>query len=261
MSEMIKKTTTKSEIDRIKQEGLIGIEQQPNMYALSASNMILRGDGKANLYQGSCFDDAIIKEVTSRQADVGMINPPYSQKGEGLHELDFVYNMLNCLKEGGTGIAIVPVNCAITPHPMKETILEEHTLEAVMSMPDDLFHPVGVITCIMVFKAHTPHNTNPYHKTWFGYWKNDGFEKTKHLGRTDLKNKWEDIREEWLESYFMKKEIPGSSILQKVNAQDEWCVEAYMETDYSNLTEDDFMEHMKKYLLFRKLNGSEENDD
>lgn len=261
MSEMIRKTTTKAEVERIKQDGLIGIEQQPNMYALSASNMILRGDGKANLYQGSCFDEAITKEVVSKKADVGMINPPYSQKGEGLHELDFVYQMLNCLKEGGIGIAIVPVNCAISFHPMKETILEKHTLEAVMSMPDDLFHPVGVVTCVMVFKAHIPHEQNAYHKTWFGYWKNDGFEKTKHLGRTDLNNQWDTMREDWLEAYFMKKEVPGSSVLQKVCAEDEWCVEAYMETDYSNLSQDDFMEHMKKYLLFRELNGSEENDD
>lgn len=35
---------------------LIGIENNPKMYALAASNMILRGDGKANLFQSSCFE-------------------------------------------------------------------------------------------------------------------------------------------------------------------------------------------------------------
>lgn len=30
---------------------LIGIEQEPQMFALAVSNMILRGDGKTNLYQ------------------------------------------------------------------------------------------------------------------------------------------------------------------------------------------------------------------
>lgn len=255
MSEMMRKSKTQEEIDHIKSTCLIGVEQQPNMFALAASNMILRGDGKANLYQGSCFDEAITKEVKKLKADVGMINPPYSQKGEGLHELDFVYHMLNCLKEGGIGIAIVPINCAISPHPMKETILKEHTLEAVMSMPDDLFHPVGVVACIMVFKAHQPHNKNEYHKTWFGYWKNDGFIKTKHLGRTDLYNSWKDLRDSWLDSYFSKREEPGASVMQKVTAEDEWCAEAYLETDYSNISQDDFEHELKNYMLFKLLNG------
>ncbi|MBN8234723.1 N-6 DNA methylase [Halobacillus kuroshimensis] len=259
MSEMMRKSKTTEERDYIKANCLIGIEQQPNMFALAASNMILRGDGKANLYQGSCFDEAITKEVKSLQADVGMINPPYSQKGEGLHELDFVHHMLNSLKVGGVGIAIVPVNCAISPHPMKETILKSHTLEAVMSVPDDLFHPVGVVPCIMVFTAHQPHNKNDYHKTWFGYWKNDGFTKTKHIGRTDLNGDWEQIRDSWLESYFTKKEEAGASVLQKVSANDEWCAEAYLETDYSSINKDDFEQELKNYMIFELLNG-DKND-
>ena len=34
---------------QIRQHHLVGVEQQPHMFALAASNMILRGDGKANL--------------------------------------------------------------------------------------------------------------------------------------------------------------------------------------------------------------------
>ncbi|MDP1443107.1 HsdM family class I SAM-dependent methyltransferase [Priestia megaterium] len=253
MSDMIKKSKTEAEIENIKSNGLIGVEQQPNMFALAASNMILRGDGKANLYQGSCFDEAITKEVKRLNADVGMINPPYSQKGEGLHELDFVYHMLNSLKEGGTGIAIVPINSAISSHPMKEVILKEHTLEAVMSMPDDLFHPVGIVTCVMVFTAHKAHNKNQYHKTWFGFWKDDGFVKTKHLGRTDLNRDWEPIKNEWLGNYFSKKEEAGASVLKKVTANDEWCAEAYLETDYSDINTEDFERELKKYMIFKMM--------
>lgn len=259
MSEMIRKSKTQGEIEHIKANCLIGVEQQPNMFALAASNMILRGDGKANLYQGSCFDEAITKEVKSLQADVGMINPPYSQKGEGLHELDFIYHMLNCLKAGGIGIAIVPMSCAISSHPLKEAILKDHTLEAVMSMPDDLFYPVGVIACVMVFTAHQPHDKNNYHKTWFGYWKDDGFVKTKHMGRINSAGNWENIRDKWLDSYFSKKEEAGFSVLKKVSAQDEWCAEAYLETDYSNLNPDDFEKELKNFVLFTLLNG--DSDD
>jgi hypothetical protein len=253
MHQMIKLASTKKERDRIKNEGLIGIENQPQMYALAASNMILRGDGKANLHQGNCFDPAITKEIKAHKCNIGMLNPPYSQSDEDLHELVFVKHMLDCLVKGGTGIAIIPMSCAISPHPKREELLKHHTLDAVMSMPTDLFHPVGVVTCIMVFKAHIPHKqTNK--KTWFGYWKNDGFIKTKHKGRIDQDQVWEKIRDHWVESYRNKDDIPGECVKQYVTHENEWCAEAYMKTDYSTITQDIFEETVKKYMLFKLRN-------
>jgi type I restriction enzyme M protein len=253
MHNMLKKAVTKDEEENIKSNGLIGIEQQPNMYALGASNMILRGDGKANLHQGSCFDEGIIEAVKKHDCDVGMLNPPFAQGDEDLHELVFIKQMLDSLKKGGIGIAIVPMSCAITPHPMREEILKHHTLDAVMSMPDDLFYPVGVVTCIMVFKSKIPHaETNL--KTWFGYWKNDGFIKTKMFGRIDKEDTWDAMRTKWIESYRNKEDIPGFCRKQKVTHEDEWCAEAYMETDYSQITENDFEDTVKNYLVFKLLN-------
>ena len=253
MYQMFKQATTEREKQKIKSEGLVGVEQQPNMYALAASNMILRGDGKANLYQGSCFDEGITRALKNHKCNIGMINPPYAQGDEDLHELVFVKHMLDCLSKGGTGIAIVPMSCAISPHPKREELLKYHTLDAVMSMPDDLFYPVGTVTCIMVFKAHLPHEQSNQ-KTWFGYWKNDGFLKTKHLGRIDLNKKWTSIRDKWVELYRNRDDEPGLSVKQKVTPQDEWCAEAYMETDYSTLTKDDFEKVVKKYMVFKLLN-------
>lgn len=254
MHQMFKKAETKEDKEKIKKEGLIGVENQPQMYTLAASNMILRGDGKANLHQGSCFDEAITKEVKKHKCTVGVLNPPYSQSDEDLHELVFVKHMLDCLDKNGIGIAIVPMSCAISPHPKREELLKFHTLDAVMSMPTDLFYPVGTVPCIMVFKAHIPHETSNK-KTWFGYWKDDGFIKTKHKGRIDQYNKWEAIRDHWVETYRNREDIPGESIKQYVTAQDEWCAEAYMETDYSQLTKDIFEETVKNYMLFKLNNG------
>lgn len=254
MHQMFKKAETKEDKEKIKKEGLIGVENQPQMYALAASNMILRGDGKANLHQGSCFDEAITKEVKKHKCTVGVLNPPYSQSDEDLHELVFVKHMLDCLDKNGIGIAIVPMSCAISPHPKREELLKFHTLDAVMSMPTDLFYPVGTVPCIMVFKAHIPHETSNK-KTWFGYWKDDGFIKTKHKGRIDQYNKWEAIRDHWVETYRNREYIPGECIKQYVTAQDEWCAEAYMETDYSQLTKDIFEETVKNYMLFKLNNG------
>jgi hypothetical protein len=235
MVQMIRTATTEAEITDIKTNRLIGVEQNPSMYALGASNMILRGDGKANLYQGSCFDTAIAKGIKVHKANVGMVNPPYAKSKEDLHELRFVEQMLDSLDKGGTGIAIVPVSCATAPSVHKNNLLKKHTLEAVMSMPPDVFHPVGVITCIMVFKAGVPHSrTN--RKTWFGYWRDDTFVKVKNLGRVDRDHTWPAVRDHWVEMFRNREVKPGEAVMQMVGPDDEWVAEAYMETDYSSLS-------------------------
>ncbi len=264
MHHMMKDAITDKEKLRIKAEGLIGIEHLPNMYALAASNMILRGDGKANLHQGSCFEPGIMKMVRDMRPDVGMLNPPFSQGDDDLHELVFIKQMLDSLEKKGVGIAIVPMSCAIAPHPMRQELMNEHTLEAVMSMPDELFYPVGTNTCIMVWTAHIPH-AESNKKTWFGYWKDDGFVKTKNKGRVDNHERWEKIREEWIESYINREIRPGQSVLKKVTADEEWCAEAYMETDYSTLTEKIFEGFVKNYAIYkligaRNLSNEVDND-
>lgn len=252
MNRMLSTATTETERSSIRKHRLVGVEQQPGMYALAASNMILRGDGKANLYQGSCFDEGVSKAVAAHHANVGLINPPYNQKGAGLSELSFVQHMLDLLAKGGTGIAIVPMSCATAPSAEKTRLLKHHTLEAVMSMPSELFSPVGVITCVMVFTAHTPHSVSD-RKSWFGYWRNDGFVKTKHRGRVDLNSEWGEIRRGWVEAYRNREVKVGESVMQAVTAQDEWCAEAYMETDYERLTVADFEETVRQYALAQVL--------
>ena len=252
MHQMFKQAETVKQKKKIKDEGLIGVENQPQMYALAASNMILRGDGKANLHQGSCFDKAISKEIKKHRCDIGMLNPPYSQSDEGLHELVFVKHMLDCLVKNGTGIAIVPMSCAISPHHLRDELLRHHTLDAVMSMPTELFYPVGTVPCIMIFKAHIPHEQSD-RKTWFGYWKDDGFIKTKHKGRIDQYENWPAIRDHWVETYRNRDDIPGECIKQYVTHEDEWCAEAYMETNYSKITKEQFENTVKDYAIFKLL--------
>ncbi|MBP5127185.1 N-6 DNA methylase [Pseudomonas protegens] len=170
--------------------------------------------------------------------------------------------MLNCLKAGSIGIAIVPMSCAISPNPVRAELMKHHTLDAVMSMPQELFYPVGVVTCIMVWIAGVPHNDSD-RKTWFGFWRNDGFVKTKHKGRIDLNEQWSQIRDRWVGMYRDREVHAGESVLAKVTAADEWCAEAYMETDYSTITKDDFERELKKYVVFKILHepGSMEEFD
>jgi hypothetical protein len=252
MQHMLKKAVTDEERTDIKKNRLIGIENNPKMFALAASNMILRGDGKANLHQASCFDDAVIKAVKKMKPNVGMLNPPYAQSKSDaeLHELYFVKKMLDCLDKDSIGIAIVPISCAISPNPARDELLKHHTLDAVMSMPQELFSPVGTVTCVMVWIAGQPHAKSD-RKTWFGYWRDDGFVKTKHLGRVDLNNRWPAIRDRWVELYRNREVHPGESVLQKVTAADEWCAEAYMDTDYSVVPAASLAQAVKDYVAFK----------
>ncbi|WP_246021460.1 HsdM family class I SAM-dependent methyltransferase [Arthrobacter echini] len=267
MTEMMRTATTEAEIASIKGERLLGIEQQATMYALAASNMILRGDGKANLYQGSCFDkpnvDAVKKHrgtAGAMRPTVGFINPPYAKSKQDLSELRFFLNMLDMLADGGRGVAIVPISCATAPSTEKTELLKHHTPEAVMSMPPEVFAPTGVVTCIMVFTAHKPHKTSN-RKTWFGYWREDGFVKIKNLGRVDKHHTWPQTRDRWVESWHNREVHPGESVMQKVSATDEWVAEAYMETDYSTLTEADFERVLLDYSLFTLGSASPEDNE
>ena len=258
MAEMIKQANWNKDIEeRIKKKQLIWIEQEPNMYTLACSNMILRWDGKANIYQWDCFDPELTEKIKWHKPNIGFVNPPYSQKGEWQSEMAFIEHMLDCLEKNWTGIAIVPISCALTSNNInnetKKRILGKHTLEAVFSMPWELFYPVWVVTCVMIFTAHLPHNN--LKESFFWYYKDDGFEKTKNDGRIDKKHKYEDIKQKRLKLFFNRKEEIWYSALKCVSWNDEWCAEAYMETDYSSLNEQDFISEIKKFILFKELNS------
>ena len=267
-----------------RENSLIGIEKEPEMFALAYANMRFHGDGKSNLFacsslikdQGNPKGVATInsngkpiplKQLLKRkkmQCDVGMINPPYSlksktskqdkgQKQAKQTELDFVYSMLSYLKKGGIGIALVPMSSASNKgKTMRKIILEEHTLLACMTMPKQLFQnsDVGTSTCIMVFKAGIPHRDSSK-SVFLARWLDDGFVTVPHSGRYDKNNMWTYIKSEWLsqlkgdiitnETIFMKKEL---------DEEDECLAEAYVQTDYSKLSQKDFENELKKYSLF-----------
>ena len=131
----------------------------------------------------------------------------------------------------------------------KRKILENNTLEAVFSLPPEMFHPgASANACCMVFTVNKPHPKN--HETFFGYYKDDGLIKKKNLGRVDTKDKWAEIEKEWLNLYNRKTVLAGKSAVKSVTYKDEWLCEAYMETDYNDLTQLDFQKTVNNYLSF-----------
>jgi type I restriction-modification system DNA methylase subunit len=246
-------------IKRIKKTHLIGTEYQSHIYALAVSNMYIHQDGKTSIHNGSCFDPAIMAEVKAKKPTVGFLNPPYKgDKKKDDDELLFILNNLDCLVDGGTCVAIVPMQSALAQkgktYELKKELLKKHTLEAVFSMPNELFFnsKVNVVTCVMVFTAHHAHSRTK--KTFFGYFKDDGFDKRKNLGRLDVYGLWKDsIKARWLEAYQNREAVHGLSIVRAVTAGDEWCAEAYMETDYSNLSVEQLEEVVKRHAMFNQM--------
>lgn len=227
---------------------IIAVEYQARMMALCLANMIMR-NYNAILYQGDSYSEQLLTSIKELKPTKMIINPPYRQ--EGYPELGFVKRGLDQLMPGGLGVAIVPMSCAIkndsVTKQLKKELLDKHELIATFSMPDQLFYPVGVVTIIMLFRAHACEND----MTFFGYLKDDGFEINKTNGRQDTKGKWASIKNEMINLYNDFKAESGKSAVDYVSSEDEWCCEAFMQTNYGIITPEMFKKELKKMALFK----------
>lgn len=164
--------------------------------------------------------------------------------------MDFVASMLHYLKTGGIGIAILPMSCAgSSGSKLRAELMKHHTLLACMTMPPQLFFDshVGAATCIMVFKAHLPHNSSK--SVFFGIWKDDGFSVIPHNGRKDT-GSWDDIRKEWVD------QIDGSASKNDVI----WVKHKIKNTDKIYWLLDNYSEFEKLYsspITGKKISISE----
>ncbi|MCH5320192.1 MAG: N-6 DNA methylase [Eubacterium sp.] len=210
--------------------------------------------------QANIEKQKILIERTNKELEDTRMDEVVFSKGQD--ELDFVAAMLHYLKDGGIGIAIVPMSCAgNSGEKLRAEILQHHTLLACMTMPANVFFDshVGTATCIMVFKAHYKHDEDK--SVFFARWQDDGFKVIPHNGRKDS-GAWNCIRKEWVD------QIDGTAapnqyiwLKKKISICDEALAEAYIETDYSNLSDSDFEITLKKYALFKYMdeNGLLEN--
>lgn len=267
MAQALSKCETDTERNNVKQNQIYGIESDGKVYGLATTNMLIHGDGNSNIYCGSCFEkDTLIKDAN---IDLVLMNPPYNASktqvnkefaktwgksttdpSKGLHFVEHVANTVN----QGRLITLLPMQAAIGSSDavtkIKKSLLEKHTLDAVFSFPSEMFYPgASAVACCMVFDLGKPHSDSE-RDTFFGYFKDDGFEKRKGVGRVDIKDRWKSIEELWLDLYEHRTTRAGLSVVQKVTYKDEWCAEAYMETDYSTLSDNDFIKTMREFASF-----------
>lgn len=146
----------------------------------------------------------------------------------------------------------------------KKYMLKHNTLEAVFTLPNEVFYPgASASACCMLFTLGKPHQNadGTVNETFFGYYKDDGFKKKKNLGRIeqfdiDGNSKWKSIENEWLSLFRNRKVVAGLSASSVVSGDDEWLCEAYMKTDYSKLTVNDFQKTLNNYLSYLIKEGN-----
>lgn len=281
----------------VKKEHIFGIEVEEKAYGLSTTNMLIHGDGNSNIKFGSCFDCK--KFIKDANPDIVLMNPPYNAKPIGIpdkykknwgkakdgkedptkgfvfiHFLSDVVEEINKDRELNNQprknvklAVLLPVSAAIGTSIILENekieLLENNTLEAVFTLPNEIFYPgASASACCMLFTLGKPHKKSDgtVNETFFGYCKDDGFKKKKNLGRIEQfdennNSKWKAIEEEWLYLFNNKKAVDGKSATAVVDGQSEWLCEAYMKTDYTKLTEQDFQRTINDYLAYLVKEG------
>lgn len=279
MTEAMDDCDTEDERETVRKKQIYGIEYEETAFGLSTTNMLIHSDGNSNIVQGNCFK---VDNYIDAGVNIVLMNPPYNAQrkhcnpeyvatwkdkvkedpSKGFH---YVYEIAKRVKSGKLAV-LLPMQCAIGSssdiQQFKKKMLDEHTLDAVFSFPSDMFHPgASACACCMVFNLGTRHDNAPIKETFFGYFKNDGFVKRKYLGRIEKNvGLWNKTEQEWLNLYFSRTTKTGMSVTKRITAADEWLAEAYMETDYSDLTSSDFEQVVRNFFAYGISTGGDEND-
>jgi len=253
MHHMLSAADSETTKKNIRKKQLHGFEIQSNMFAIACTNMILRDDGNSNIW---CQDFLKQNEaqVQLKGATVGMMNPPYSQgtkKDPSQYELSFVEHLLDSLTPGGRAAVIVPQSSMTgktkDEQKFKESIMNHHTLEGVITCNTDTFYGVGTNPVIAVFTAHEPHPVDKVCK--FIDFRDDGYEVRAHVGLVEGDSA-KDKKQHLLDVWFGRTEAPSKFCVESTaQADDEWLHSFYYFNDEIP-TDADFEKAIGDYLSF-----------
>mgnify|MGYP003290110780 CR=1 FL=1 len=111
MKRMFQKAGSNEDLKmNIRQNQLVGVELRPSMYTYACSNMMLRGDGRSNIYCGDCYQTK--GAVSTHKPTVAFLNPPYDVGTA--EQLRFIGHALDVVApQNGRVVAIVQMSCAI----------------------------------------------------------------------------------------------------------------------------------------------------
>lgn len=207
-----------------------GFDMDRTMLRIGAMNMMLHGVDNPNIE----YKDSLSEVNTdSEKFTLVLANPPFkgSLDYEAVSadllkvtktkktELLFLALFLRILKTGGRCASIVPDGVLFGStkghKDIRKEIVENHKLEAIISMPSGVFKPyAGVSTAIMIF---TKTGTGGTDKVWFYDMKADGFsldDKRNEIEENDIPDiierfnnlDKEEERKRTNQSFFVTKE-------------------------------------------------------
>lgn len=168
-------TKQREKIENIKTKQLLGVELLPNVYMLAVLNMILMGDGSSNIVNDNSLTNYEGKYAYTEDpfpADVFLLNPPYSNEGNGMIFVEKAFEKQN----KGYGAVIIQDSAGSgRATEINKRILKHNKLKASIKMPSDLFK-ASVQTSIYLFEVGTPHKEND--NVYFVDLREDGYTRT-----------------------------------------------------------------------------------
>lgn len=261
MNKMLDQVEDVTKKKQIKKEQLHGIELQQKLFTIATTNMILRGDGKSNLRRDDVFH--VNKEEYINKITKILINPPYSQAKtknlSHLSEISFIKESLALMKTGGKLAAIIPQSTMIGKTKddkiYKREILENHSLETVITLNKETFYGVGVNPCIAIFTAGIPQDDKK--RVNFINFSDDGYVVRKHVGLVG--DGTEKSKKEYLLNVLNDYEDADTRFLVKspITWEDEW-LHSFFYYNEEIPTDEDFEKTIADYLSFEfdmKLHG------
>lgn len=243
MSNMIKEAggVDTEKAAEIKTKQLFGIELYRKVFALACANMLIHKDGNTNLAQLNAFTDEAGEWIKEKNITKVLMNPPYERK-------------YGCMKIVKNVLDNVPprTKCAfILPDKKLEKdggkkLLKNHKLTHIIKLPENLFFGVGVTTSIFVFESGVPQNGEEV----FGcYIEDDGLVTVKNKGRQDVKGKWSEIEDYWIDS--IKKHRDEKYHTDQWINPDEHLSYQMPEKPFE-IYEEDFVKTVMDYEMFKR---------
>ena len=240
MSNMIKESggiqTDKAK--KIKSQQLFGIEFDREIFALACANMLIHKDGKTNLEQ---LDSRTLKAgewIREKKITKVLMNPPFERK---YGCLKIVENVLDNVPQHTMCAFILPDKKLEKDN--SASILKHHQLQKIIKLPEKVFSE-GVITSVFIFEAGIPQNNK---EIFTCYIEDDGLETVKNQGRHDIKDRWQEIEDKFVDIIHKQS---GDDTIQWIKPEEHLSYQ--MPEKEFEIFEEDFTKTMMDYIMYRE---------
>lgn len=237
----------------IKQKQLYGIEFDREIYALACANMLIHKDGKTNLEQldtrteKACRwikyenpEEINSEKLVERKITKVLMNPPFETK---YGCMNIVKNVLDSVPKNIKCAFILPdKKLEKSSKTLVKKILQHHTLKKIIKLPEKVFLE-GVTTSIFIFETGVPQNEK---EIFTCYIEEDGLETVKNQGRQDIKDRWQEI-----EDYFIDviNKQTGDKTIKWIKPKEHLSYQVPQKP--FEIFEEDFTKTMMDYLMYK----------